>query len=54
MKGTYTPTASAAAAKTTSAIPQTSDTMPIVPIAIVMIAALLGLGVTLYMKKKKN
>ena len=54
VKGTYTPTASAAAAKTTSAIPQTSDTMPIVPIAIVMIAALLGLGVTLYMKKKKN
>ena len=54
MKGTYTPTASAAAAKTTSAIPQTSDTMPIVPIAIVMIAALLGLGVTLYMKKKHN
>ena len=54
VKGTYTPTASAAAAKTTSAIPQTSDTMPIIPIAIVMIAALLGLGVTLYMKKKKN
>lgn len=54
VKGTYTPTASAAAAKTTSTIPQTSDTMPIVPIAIVMIAALLGLGVTLYMKKKKN
>ena len=54
VKGTYTPTASAAAAKTTSAIPQTSDTMPIVPIAIVMIAALLGLGVTLYMKKKHN
>ena len=56
VKGTYTPTASSAktAAATASTIPQTSDEMPIVPIAIIAIAALLGLGVTAYMKKKQN
>ena len=56
VKGVYTPkssTAAAAKAKvTSSAIPQTSDEMPIVPIAIIAIAALLGLGVTAYMKKR--
>ena len=56
VKGTYTPTASSAktAAATASTIPQTSDEMPIVPIAIIAIAALLGLGVTAYMKKKQH
>lgn len=56
VKGTYTPTASSTktAAATASTIPQTSDEMPIVPIAIIAIAALLGLGVTAYMKKKRN
>ena len=55
-KGTYAPTASSAktAAATASTIPQTSDEMPIVPIAIIAIAALLGLGVTAYLKKKQN
>ena len=58
VKGVYTPksgSGAAAAAKakvTSSAIPQTSDEMPIVPIAIIAIAALLGLGVTAYMKKR--
>ena len=56
VKGVYTPTATSAksAAAKASTIPQTSDEMPIVPIAIIAIAALLGLGVTLYMKKKQN
>lgn len=56
VKGTYAPTASSAktAAATASTIPQTSDEMPIVPIAIIAIAALLGLGVTAYMKKKQH
>ena len=56
VKGTYAPTVSSAktAAATASTIPQTSDEMPIVPIAIIAIAALLGLGVTAYMKKKRN
>lgn len=56
VKGTYAPTASSTktAAATASTIPQTSDEMPIVLIAIIAIAALLGLGVTAYMKKKQN
>ncbi len=56
VKGTYAPTASSTkpAAAKASTIPQTSDEMPIVPIAIIAIAALLGLGVTAYMKKKQN
>ena len=56
LEGTYAPTASSAkpAAATASTIPQTSDEMPIVPIAIIAIAALLGLGVTAYMKKKQH
>ena len=54
VKGVYTPqTASAAKAAETSAIPQTSDDMPIVPIVVIALAALLGLGVTAY-KKNKN
>ena len=48
------PTPAPTAAATASTIPQTSDEMPIVPIAIIAIAALLGLGVTAYMKKKQN
>ncbi|WP_417091847.1 hypothetical protein [Gemmiger sp.] len=55
VKGVYTPkssTAAAAKAGTISTIPQTSDDMPIVPIAVVAIAALLGLGVTAYWKKQ--
>ena len=61
VKGTYEPktsTAKAAAAKSavksSSAIPQTSDDMPIVPIAVIAIAALLGLGVTVVLKRKHN
>ena len=56
VKGTYAPTASSTkpAAAKASTIPQTSDEMPIVPIAIIAIAAMLGLGVTAYMKKKQN
>ena len=56
MKGTYAPIASSTktAAATASTIPQTSDEMPIVTIAFIAIAALLGLGVTAYMKKKQN
>lgn len=54
VKGVYTPqTASAAKAAEMSAIPQTSDDMPIVPIVVIALAALLGLGVTAY-KKNKN
>ena len=55
VKGVYTlSTTSAKSTAKASTIPQTSDEMPIVPIAIIAIAALLGLGVTLYMKKKQN
>ena len=62
VKGTYEPktsTAKAAAAgksdvKSSSAIPQTSDDMPIIPIAVIAIAALLGLGVTVVLKRKHN
>ena len=54
VKGVYTPqTTSAAKAAETSAIPQTSVDMPIVPIVGIALAALLGLGVTAY-KKNKN
>ena len=53
--GVYTPqTTSAAQAAKASTIPQTSDDMPIIPIVVISIAALLGLGVTAYLKKKQN
>ena len=52
VKGVYTPqTTGAAQAAKASTIPQTSDDMPIV---VISIAALLGLGVTAYLKKKQN
>ena len=55
VKGVYTPqTTGAAQAAKASTIPQTSDDMPIVPIVVISIAALLGLGVTAYLKKKQN
>lgn len=41
-----------AAAKTMSAIPQTSDDMPVTALAVIALAALLGLGVTVVMKRK--
>ena len=51
----YTPqTTGAAQAAKASTIPQTSDDMPIIPIVVISIAALLGLGVTAYLKKKQN
>lgn len=55
VKGVYEPkTSTAKEAKTTATIPQTSDEMPIVPIAIIAVAALLGLGVTVVLKKKNK
>ena len=55
VKGVYTPqTTGAAQAAKASTIPQTSDDMPIIPIVVISIAALLGLGVTAYLKKKQN
>ena len=55
VKGVYEPkTSTTKAAKTTAVIPQTSDEMPIVPIAIIAVAALLGLGVTVVLKKKNK
>ena len=60
VKGVYEPKTSTAkaaaksAVKSSSAIPQTSDDMPIVPIAVIAIAALLGLGVTVVLKRKHN
>ena len=44
--------AKASAAKTMSAIPQTSDDMPVTALAVIALAALLGLGVTVVMKRK--
>ena len=41
-----------AAAKTMSAIPQTSDDMPVTALTVIALAALLGLGVTVVMKRK--
>ena len=40
------------AAKTMSAIPQTSDDMPVTALAAIALAALFGLGVTVVMKRK--
>ena len=60
VKGVYEPKTSAAAAAAsgnaaaTSAIPQTSDELPLVGLVVVAIAALLGLGVTVVMKKRSN
>ena len=60
VKGVYEPKTSAAAAAAsgnaaaTSAIPQTSDELPLVCLVVVAIAALLGLGVTVVMKKRSN
>ena len=58
VKGTATVGKAAANAGTTkaamSAIPQTSDDMPITALAIAAIAALLGLGVTVVLKRKNQ
>ncbi len=58
VKGTATVGKAAANAGTTkaamSAIPQTSDDMPITALAIAAIAALLGLGVTVALKRKNQ
>ena len=61
VKGVYEPktgtaktAAGKASAKATGAIPQTSDDMPVVPIAVVALAALLGLCATVVFKKKHN
>ena len=53
VKGVYDPQSAAQASATAQgAIPQTSDDMPLVGLAVVAIAALLGLGVTVVMKKR--
>lgn len=63
VKGIYEPKTSAAAAQSasgaasaaaTSAIPQTSDELPLVGLVVVAIAALLGLGITIVLKKRNN
>ena len=58
VKGTATVGKAAANGKTTkaamSAIPQTSDDMPVTALAIAAIAALLGLGVTVVLKRKNQ
>ena len=58
VKGTATVGKAAANDKTTkaamSAIPQTSDDMPVTALAIAAIAALLGLGVTVVLKRKNQ
>ena len=43
-----------AAAKTMSAIPQTSDDMPIAAVTVVAIFALFGLGITVAAKRKNE
>lgn len=55
VKGVYDPQSAAAQASATSVqgtIPQTSDDMPLVGLVVVAVAALLGLGVTVVMKKR--
>lgn len=53
VKGVYDPQSAAQASATAQgAIPQTSDDMPLVGLVVVAIAALLGLGVTVVMKKR--
>lgn len=58
VKGTATVGKAVANGKTTkaamSAIPQTSDDMPVTALAIAAIAALLGLGVTVVLKRKNQ
>ena len=58
VKGTATVGKAATNGKTTkaamSAIPQTSDDMPVTALAIAAIAALLGLGVTVVLKRKNQ
>lgn len=62
VKGVYEPKTSTAAAQTgaaasgtvSSAIPQTGDEQPITALVVVAVAALLGLGVTVVMKKRNN
>lgn len=62
VKGVYEPKTSTAAAQTgaaasgtvSSAIPQTGDEQPIAALVVVAVAALLGLGVTVVMKKRNN
>lgn len=63
VKGIYEPKTSTAAAQSasgaavataTSAIPQTSDELPLAGLVVVAIAALLGLGVTVVLKKRSN
>ena len=53
VKGVYDPQSAAQASATAQGtIPQTSDDMPLVGLVVVAIAALLGLGVTVVMKKR--
>lgn len=58
VKGTATVGKAAAAkastAKTMSAIPQTSDDMPVTALTVIALTALLGLGVTVVMKRKQE
>ena len=58
VKGTATVGKTAAAAKTSAktmtAIPQTSDDMPVTALAVLAVAALLGLGVTAIAKRKHS
>lgn len=62
VKGVYEPKTSTAAAQTgaaasgtvSSVIPQTGDEQPIAALVVVAVAALLGLGVTVVMKKRNN
>ena len=57
VKGVYDPQSAAAQASATSVqgtIPQTSDDMPLVGLVVVAVAALLGLGVTVVMKKRNT
>lgn len=54
VKGVYDPQSAAQASATSvqGTIPQTSDDMPLVGLVVVAVAALLGLGVTVVMKKR--
>lgn len=57
VKGSYDPQSAITQASATVAqgsIPQTSDDMPLVGLAVVAIVALLGLGVTVVMKKRNT
>ena len=57
VKGLYTPASAAAAPKAaaaSSAIPQTGDALPLTVLVVVAIAALAGLGILLYLKKRNG